>query len=97
MKTNLSKNVKPIFIDLETKSAEPIENGPTRYFAHPSADWLICAAVGLTDKPLVQTNYPGGAKISAKILNHNGVFVAHNWFFEWSFFNQFYPGTRATN
>lgn len=97
MKTKTLKNVKPIFIDLETKSAEPIENGPTRYFAHSSADWLICAAVGPIDKPLVQTNYPGGAKISAKILNHNGAFVAHNWFFEWSFFNQFYPGTRAAD
>ena len=96
MKTNLSKNVKPIFIDLETKSAEPIENGPTRYFAHPSADWLICAAVGLA-APHVQTNYAGGKRIAQKILNHKGVFVAHNWFFEWSFFNQFYPGTRAAD
>jgi len=95
MKPKSVRKVKPIFIDLETKSAEPIENGPTRYFAHPSADWLICAAVGLTDKPLIQTNYTGGKKISPKILNHKGAFVAHNWFFEWSFFNQFYPGTRA--
>ena len=97
MKSKPSKIVKTIFIDLETKSAEPIENGPTRYFAHPSADWLICAAVGLTDKPLIQTNYTGGKKISPKILNHKGLFVAHNWFFEWSFFNQFYPGTRAAD
>jgi len=97
MKSKPSKIVKPIFIDLETKSAEPIENGPARYFAHPSADWLICAAVGLTDKPLIQTNYTGGKKISPKILNHKGAFVAHNWFFEWSFFNQFYPGTRAAD
>lgn len=97
MKTKTVKFVKPIFIDLETKSAEPIENGPTRYFAHPSADWLICAAVGLTDKSIVQTNYTGGKKILSKILNHKGVFVAHNWFFEWSFFNQFYPGTRAAD
>lgn len=97
MKSKPSKFVKPIFIDLETKSREPIENGPTRYFADKDADWLICAVVGLADKPLVQTNYPGGAKISAKILNHNGAFVAHNWFFEWSFFNQFYPGTRAAD
>jgi DNA polymerase len=95
MKPKSVRKVKPIFIDLETKSAEPIKNGPTRYFAHPSADWLICAAVGLTDKPLIQTNYTGGKKISPKILNHKGAFVAHNWFFEWSFFNQFYPGTRA--
>ncbi|OQA73469.1 MAG: hypothetical protein BWY32_03770 [bacterium ADurb.Bin243] len=97
MKSKPSKIVKPIFIDLETKSAEPIENGPARYFAHPSADWLICAAVGLTDKPLIQTNYAGGKKISPRILNHKGAFVAHNWFFEWSFFNQFYPGTRAAD
>ena len=97
MTSKLSKIVKPIFIDLETKSAEPIENGPTRYFAHPSADWLICAAVGLTDKPLIQTNYTGGKKISPRILNHKGLFIAHNWFFEWSFFNQFYPGTRAAD
>ncbi len=91
------KFVKPIFIDLETKSREPIENGSTRYFADPDADWLICAAVGLTDKPFVQTNYASGKKISSKILNHRGRFIAHNWFFEWSFFNQFYPGTRAAD
>jgi DNA polymerase len=97
MKSKPSKIVKPIFIDLETKSAEPIENGPTRYFAHPSADWLICAAVGPTDKPFFQTNYAGGKKIAQKVLNHKGLFVAHNWFFEWSFFNQFYPGTRAAD
>jgi DNA polymerase len=100
-KTETAAIVKPIFIDLETKSREPIENGPTRYFAHPSADWLICAAVGLVggygDKPFFQTNYAGGKKIAQKVLNHKGAFVAHNWFFEWSFFNQFYPGTRAAD
>jgi hypothetical protein len=97
MQSKLNKNVKPIFVDLETKSAEPIEHGPTRYFAHPSADWLICAVVGLSAKPIVKTNYTGKTKIPAAILNHRGIFVAHNWFFEWSFFNRFYPGTRAAN
>jgi hypothetical protein len=96
-KSKTPKNVKPIFIDIETKSREPIENGPTRYFADDDADWLICAAVGLSDEPLVRTNYAGGKKIPGWILNHRGVFVAHNWFFEWSFFNQFYPGTRAAD
>lgn len=96
MKSNILKSVKPIFIDLETKSREPIEHGPTRYFADKDADWLICAAVGLT-APVVLTNYVGGKKIPQKILNHKGLFVAHNWFFEWSFFNQFYPGTRAAD
>ena len=91
------KNVKPIFIDLETKSAEPIEHGPTRYFADKSADWLICAVVDSLGISHTQTNYTGGKKISPKILNHKGLFVAHNWFFEWSFFNQFYPGTRAAD
>ena len=97
MKSNNNKTVNPIFIDLETKSAEPIENGPTRYFAHPSADWLICAAVGLRGKRFVQTNYTGGRVIHPEILLYDGPFVAHNWFFEWSFFNQFYPGTRAAD
>jgi DNA polymerase bacteriophage-type len=97
MKSKTPKFVKPIFIDLETKSREPIENGPTRYFADGDADWLICAAVGLSGKPLTQTNYGGGKAISPRVLNHTGLFVAHNWFFEWSFFNQFYPGTRAAD
>lgn len=106
MTAKTTKFVKPIFIDLETKSAEPIENGPTRYFAHPSADWLICAAVGPDDAPFIRnvaggphvhTNYTGGEKITLRILNYKGLFVAHNWFFEWSFFNQFYPGTRAAD
>jgi DNA polymerase bacteriophage-type len=97
MKSKHIKNVKTIFVDIETKSREPIENGATRFFADKDADWLICAAVGLSDKSFVQTNYFGGKKISPKILNHTGLFVAHNWFFEWSFFNQFYPGTRAAD
>jgi DNA polymerase bacteriophage-type len=97
MQTKQSKIVKPIFIDLETKSAEPIEHGPTRYFADKSADWLICAVVDSLGISHIQTNYAGGKKISPKVLNHKGLFVAHNWFFEWSFFNQFYPGTRAAD
>lgn len=97
MKTKPSKLVKPIFIDLETKSREPIENGPTRYFADKDADWLICAVIDWLDGSSVQTNYTGGKKIAAKVLNHKGLFVAHNWFFEWSFFNRFYPGTRAAD
>ena len=91
------KKVKPIFIDLETKSAEPIEHGPTRYFAHTSADWLICAVIDSLGISYTQTNYTGGKKISPKVLNHKGFFVAHNWFFEWSFFDRFYLGTRAAD
>jgi hypothetical protein len=106
-KSKTAKIVKPIFIDLETKSAEPIENGPTRYFAHPSADWLICGTACDSNLSIMkaakvslhgaETNFEGGQKIPGWILNHRGVFVAHNWFFEWSFFNQFYPGTRAAD
>ncbi|HNX82394.1 MAG TPA: hypothetical protein PKL77_09635 [Candidatus Omnitrophota bacterium] len=97
MNTRTPKNVKPLFIDLETKSREPIEHGPTRYFADKDADWLICATVDTAGKSNVVTNYTGGKKIPDKILNHKGLFVAHNWFFEWSFFNKFYPGTRAAD
>lgn len=107
MTAKTTKFVKPIFIDLETKSREPIENGPTRYFAHPSADWLICGTACDSNLSImkaakvslhgVETNFEGGQKIPGWILNHRGVFVAHNWFFEWSFFNQFYPGTRAAD
>lgn len=96
----MNKNVKkvnPIFVDLETKSSCPIEYGATRYFADKDADWLICAVVDSLGVPLILTNYAGGKKISLKVLNHKGLFVAHNWFFEWSFFNQFYPGTRAAD
>jgi hypothetical protein len=97
MKSPTPKPVKYLFIDLETKSAEPIENGATRYFADPSADWLICSAVALDGKSSTYTNFRGGKTIPKKILNHTGMFVAHNWFFEWSFFNRFYPGTRAAD
>jgi DNA polymerase len=97
MHSSIHKNVKPIFVDLETKSSCPIEQGPTRYFADKDADWLICAVVDSLGVPTLQTNYTGGKKISPKVLNHKGLFVAHNWFFEWSFFNQFYPGTRAAD
>lgn len=97
MQSKTTKNVKPLFIDLETKSSCPIENGVTRYFADKDADWLICAVIDSLGVPTVATNYAGGKKIPAKILNHKGLFVAHNWFFEWSFFNKFYPGTRAAD
>ena len=97
MKKRTTKIVKPLFIDLETKSAEPIENGVTKYFADPSADWLICAVVDPLGIPTNYTNFTGGKKIPKKLLNHTGLFVAHNWFFEWSFFNRFYPGTRAAD
>ena len=95
--TKTIKKVNPIFIDLETKSSCPIEYGATKYFADKDADWLICAVVDSLGVPTIQTNYTGGKKISLKVLNHKGLFVAHNWFFEWSFFNQFYPGTRAAD
>ena len=82
---------KRLFIDLETKLREPIEHGATRYFADQDADWLICATVDAAGKAAVITNYNGTNEIPARILNHPGLFVAHNWFFEWSFFNKFYP------
>jgi DNA polymerase len=97
MQSKQHKNVKPIFIDLETKSACPIECGPTRYFADKTADWLICCVIDALGGVVTQTNYTGGKKISLKVLNHKGLFVAHNWFFEWSFFDRFYPGTRAAD
>ena len=96
----MNKNVKkvnPIFVDLETKSSCPIEYGATRYFDDKDAAWLICAVVDPLGIPTIQTNYTGGKEISPKIQKHKGLFVAHNWFFEWSFFNQFYPGTRAAD
>lgn len=97
MKKQAEKIVKPIFVDLETKSAEPIENGATRYFADKNADWLICSVVDTLGAGTSITNFKGVKKIPSKILNHKGLFIAHNWFFEWSFFNQFYPGTRAAD
>ena len=97
MKKQATKNVKPLFVDLETKSAEPIANGVTKYFADPSADWLICSVIDPLGIPTHYTNFTGGKKLPKKLLNHTGLFIAHNWFFEWSFFNQFYPGTRAAD
>ena len=97
MKKQCIKNVKPLFVDLETKSAEPIGNGVTRYFADPSADWLICAVVDSLGEATRYTNFTGGKRLPKKLLNHTGLFVAHNWFFEWSFFDRFYPGTRAAD
>ena len=97
IKTLSVKSVKPLFIDLETKSSSPIENGPTLYFADKDADWLICSAVDAKGKASSYTNFKGGKRITKKILDYTGTFVAHNWFFEWSFFNRFYPGTRAAD
>lgn len=97
MSSKTLKNVKPLFIDLETKSSCPIENGVTRYFADKDADWLICAFIDDRNNTFITKNYNGKGIMPLKVLNHKGLFVAHNWFFEWSFFNKFYPGTRAAD
>lgn len=97
MKKQSEKKVKLLFVDLETKSREPIENGAPRYFADPAADWLICTAKPHGKPATNYTNFTGGKTLPDKIVNHKGLFVAHNWFFEWSFFNRFYPGTRAAD
>lgn len=83
-------------IDIESKSACPIERGPVNYFADASAG-LICLSYKIDGKP-TKTAWLDGerslpAALPAELKNFKGKFVAHNWFFEWSAFKQFAPKT----
>ena len=80
-------------IDLETRSAADIKQGPARYFAAPGAA-IICIGYAIDDNPVKTAWLLDGAPLPAAVLNHKGLFVAHNWFFELCAFQRFYPGTR---
>ena len=80
-------------IDIETRSPADIKQGPARYFAAPAAA-LICIGYAIDDGPVKTAWLLDGAPPPAAVLNHKGLYVAHNWFFEYSAFLRFYPGTR---
>lgn len=83
-------------VDIESKSRTGIDRGPALYFADPDAG-LICLSYKIGDKP-VKTVWLDGqrlpAALPAELLKFKGRFVAHNWFFEWSAFKRFLPGTN---
>lgn len=83
-------------IDIESKSACPIERGPVNYFADERAG-LICLSYKIDSKPLKTVWLDGERDLPAalpkELLNFKGKFVAHNWFFEWSAFKRFAPKT----
>jgi len=80
-------------IDLETRSSADIKAGPAHYFAAPDAA-IICIGFVIDDGPVKTAWLLDGAALPAAVLNHKGLYVAHNWFFEYSAFKRFYPGTR---
>jgi len=94
-------------VDIESKSRTPIDRGPANYFADPDAG-LICLSYRIVSRTKagftagkLKTVWLDGqdlpAALPAELKNFAGQFVAHNWFFEWSFFNEFYPGSRAAD
>lgn len=80
-------------IDIETRSPVDIKQGPARYFAAPDAA-LICVGWAIDDGPIKTAWLLDGAPVPAAVMNHKGKYVAQNWFFEYSAFLRFYPGTR---
>lgn len=80
-------------VDLETRSSADIKAGPARYFAAPGAA-IICIGFAIDDGPVKTAWLLDGAPLPAAVLNHKGLYVAQNWFFEYSAFARFYPGTR---
>lgn len=80
-------------IDIETRSPSDIKQGPARYFAAPDAA-IICIGYAIDGGPVKTAWLLDGAPLPAAVLNHKGLYVAHNWFFEYSAFARVYPGTR---
>ena len=80
-------------IDLETRSSADIKRAPAVYFAAPDAA-VICIGFAIDDGPVKTAWLLDGAPLPAAVKNHKGKFVAQNWFFEYSAFRRFWPGTR---
>lgn len=95
MKKRAKQKESVCVIDLETRSSADIiaASGAARYFAAPDAA-IICIGYAIDDGPVKTVWLLDGAPLPAAVLNHKGLFVAHNWFFEYSAFLRFYPGTR---
>ena len=98
-------------VDIESKSACPIERGPVNYFADERAG-LICLSYKIVTSVHTEhtrTNSFGETKtvwldqqnpancIPKQILTFKGKLVAHNWFFEWSAFKRFAPKTALAD
>lgn len=80
-------------IDIETRSPVDIKQGPARYFAAPDAA-IICIGYAIDSGPVKTAWLLAGAPLPAAVLNHKGLYVVHNWFFEYSAFQRFYPASR---
>lgn len=83
-------------VDLETRSPVDISHGPPRYFADERSG-LICVGFTIDGGPVKTQYLIDGGEFPDAILNHKGLFVAHNWFFEFSAFLRFFPKSRAAN
>jgi len=80
-------------IDLETRSSADIKRGAAAYFAAPDAA-IICIGFAVDGGPVKTAWLLDGAPLPTAVVAHKGAFVSHNWFFEYSAFARFYPGTR---
>jgi len=80
-------------IDIESRSPADIKIGPAGYFAAPDAA-IICIGYAIDGGPVKTAWLLDGAPLPAAVLNHKGLYVAHNWFFEYSAFQRFYHATR---
>lgn len=77
-------------VDIETKSRCDISRGVTNYFDDLAAS-LICVVFKIDDAPEKKVWLDSGEPLPKELLNFDGKFIAHNWFFEWSAFKKFYP------
>lgn len=90
-------------VDIESKSACPIERGPVNYFADDRAG-LICLAYkfvtrangGFVIGPTKTVWLNGADKtLPTELTKFKGKFVAHNWFFEWAAFYSLFGDSWA--
>jgi DNA polymerase len=83
-------------VDVESFSACPIERGPVNYFADAQAG-LFCVAYKINSEPVKVVWLTDEMRLPNELLQFQGRFVAHNWFFEYCAFKRFFPGTRLAD
>lgn len=82
-------------IDIETASAEDISHGVVKYAKSPYFR-ILCLAYKINDDDIKFVDNFNSSKIAPElpeeIVNFDGYFVAHNWFFEYVCLNVAYKG-----
>lgn len=84
-------------VDIETKSRCGISRGASNYFDDESTR-AICVVYKIDDGEEKKVWLDDDrAALPTELINFDGHFVAHNWFFEWLFFSRAFPGAKIAS